>query len=73
MAKGRLTFKLPKEQSDWEMANKASDAYYILEELDIELRNHLRYGSHPEWNDTTVEEIRKILNDLMADRSIQFN
>jgi hypothetical protein len=73
MAKGQLTFALPEEQDEWDMANKASEAYSVLSELDSELRNHLKYGSHPEWNDTTVEEIRKILNDLMADRSIHFN
>jgi hypothetical protein len=72
MAKGQLTFDLPEEQNEWEMANKASDVYSVLSELDNELRNHLKYGSHPEWDDATVEEIRKILNDLMMDRSIHF-
>jgi len=73
MAKGQLTFDLPDEQIEWEMVNKAGDMYSLLTDLDQELRNHLRYASHPEWHSQTVEDIRKILTDAMLERGINFN
>jgi hypothetical protein len=73
MAKGKLTFNLPEEQIEWEMANKAGDMYSLLMDLDNELRNHLRYTSHPEWHMETVENIRRILTDAMLERGINFN
>ena len=73
MAKGKLTYKLPKEQVEFEQAWKANDMYSVLTDHDRELRNHLKHDSRPHWDNATVEEIRKILNDLMTDRSIHFN
>jgi len=73
MAKGQLTFNLPEEQVEWDMANKAGEMYSLLTSLDQELRNHLKYASHPEWHYETVEDIRKILTDAMLERGINFN
>ena len=73
MANGSLSFSLPEEQVEFEQAVKAGDMYSVLCELDGELRNHLKHDSRPHWDNITVEEIRQILNDLMADRSINFN
>ena len=73
MANGSLSFNLPEEQVEFEQAVKAGDMYGVLVELDSELRNHLKHNSHPDWDSVTVEEIRKILNELMTDRSIHFN
>ena len=73
MANGSLSFSLPEEQVEFEQSVKAGDMYSVLVELDSELRNHLKHDTHPNWDGVTVEEIRKILNDLMIDRSIHFN
>ena len=73
MANGSLSFNLPEEQVEFDQACKAGDMYSVLCEFDGELRNHLKHDSHPYWDGATVEEIRKILNDLMMDRSIHFN
>lgn len=73
MAKATLEFNIPEEQVEHEMACKAPDMYCVLCDLDHELRNHLKHDSHPDWDSSTIEEIRKILNDLMASRSIHFN
>jgi len=73
MAKGQLTYRLPEEQVEFEQACKAGDMYCVLCDLDSELRNHLKHDTHPHWDNATVEEIRQILNNLMADRSINFN
>ena len=73
MAKGQLTFDLPEEQDEFERACKAWDFYCVLSNFDSELRSHLKHNSHPEWDDATVEEIRKILLDLVADYGIQID
>ena len=73
MANGTLSFTLPEEQVEFERACKAGDIYCVLSSFDNELRSHLRHNSHPSWDSTTVEEIRQILNDLMADYGIQIH
>jgi hypothetical protein len=73
MAKGQLTFDLPEEQDEFERACKAGYAYCVISGLDGELRNHLKHNSHPEWDDATVEAIRKILWDFIADYGIQLD
>jgi hypothetical protein len=73
MANGTLSFTLPEEQTEFERACKAGDMYCVLNHFDDELRSHLRHNSHPDWDGTTVEEIRKILYDLIADYGIQIH
>jgi hypothetical protein len=73
MANGSLSFTLPEEQDEFERACKAGCVYSVLNLFDNELRSHLRHNSHPDWDSTTVEEIRKILYDLIADYGIQIH
>lgn len=73
MAKATLSFTLPEEQVEFEMACKAVDFSCVLEEIQNELRNHLKHNSHPQWDTQTVEEIRAIIAELMSERSLQFN
>jgi hypothetical protein len=73
MANGSLSFTLPEEQDEFERACKAGDLYSVLNNFDNELRSHLRHNSHPDWDGRTVEEIRKILYDLIADYGIQIH
>lgn len=70
MANATLSFNLPEEQVEFDLACRAGDMHSILIGLDNELRSHLRYNSHPDWDDATVEGIRKILNEAMADRCV---
>lgn len=73
MAKATLEFNLPEEQVEFDMACKARDMHNVLCALNHELRSHLKYTSHPEWHGDTVEDIRKILNDLIDENCIYFN
>jgi hypothetical protein len=73
MANGTLSFTLPEEQTEFERACKAGDMYCVLSNFDGELRNHLKHNSHPEWDEATIEEVRKILWDLVADYGIQID
>jgi len=73
MPKATLSYDLPEEQTDFDMANHATDMWIILNDLDNELRSHLKYDSHPEWDNKTVEEIREILLNAMTERCVNFN
>jgi hypothetical protein len=72
MPKATLTYDLPEEQTDFDMASHAADMWIILSDLDNELRSHLKYNSHPEWDEKTVDEIRKIVWDMRSERNINF-
>jgi hypothetical protein len=73
MPKATLSYDLPEEQTDFDMATHATDMWVILSDLDNELRSHLKYDSHPEWDNKTVEEIREILLNAMTERCVNFN
>ena len=73
MPKATLSYNLPEEQTEFDMASHALDMWIILNGLDQELRSHLKWESHPEWHEETVEDIRKMLLDAMAERGVNFN
>jgi hypothetical protein len=70
MPKAKLSFNLPEEQDDFQLACQAHDLQWVVTTLDCELRSHLRYNTHPSWDTTTVEEIRKLLNEMIFDRGV---
>ena len=73
MANGTLSFNLPEEQVEFDMACKANDLHRVITDLGDELRNHLRYGSHSDWDSTTVEEIRQLLWEMVNERNVNFS
>ena len=73
MANGSLSFQLPEEQAEFDMACKAVCFNIVLSKLDEELRGHMRHNSHPSWDGQTVEDIRKILHDLRSEYSLFFD
>jgi hypothetical protein len=70
MANGTLSFTLPEEQQEFEDACKASDFRCVLGHFDDELRSHLKYNSHPDWDGATIEKVRQVLYNLIADYGI---
>lgn len=73
MASATLSFNLPEERDEHKRACQADDFYCVLNHLEGELRNHLKHNTHPNWDDVTVEEVRKILWDLVADYNVQLD
>jgi hypothetical protein len=71
MPKGQLIYDLPEEQDEFDDACKAGYYRSACSTFDGELRSHLKHNSHPKWDDATVEEIRQIFHNLMADYGIQ--
>jgi hypothetical protein len=73
MANATLSFTLPEEQVEFEMACKANDLHSIIITLSDELRGHLKYDSHPSWDSATVEEIRQLLWEMVNERNVNFS
>jgi len=73
MPKSTLSFALPEEQVECDMAHKAGDMYSILCGMENRFRSHVKHGSDPEWHTETIESIREFLLNEMADRGVNFN
>lgn len=73
MPKSTLSFDLPEEQVECDMAHKAGDMYSILCKLEGYFRAHIKHDAYPEWDTATVESIREILLNEMTDRCVHFN
>ena len=69
MPKATLTFDLPEEQSEFDLANNASKYYSVLWDLDQYLRNFVKYPSDredPILTDTMAKvrgELWKLMNE----------
>lgn len=73
MPKAQLTYKLPEEQVDFDLANKAENWYSTLWGLDRYLRDQLKYGHNFKTGDKALEETRKLLHKLMEENKISFD
>jgi len=75
MPKATLTFDLPEEQSEFDIANNAGKYYSILWDLDQYLRNFIKYPSDhedPIFTDT-MARVREDLHKLMESYHVDFD
>jgi hypothetical protein len=75
MPKATLTFDLPEEQSEFDLANNASKYYSVLWDLDQYLRNFVKYPSDredPILTDT-MAKVRDELWRLMNEHNLDLN
>jgi hypothetical protein len=75
MPKATLTFDLPEEQSEFDLANNASKYYSVLWDLDQYLRNFVKYPSDredPILTDT-MAKVRDHLWVLMNEHNLDLN
>jgi len=63
MTTATLTFNLPEDQADFDMACNAGEAYATLHHLFEMLRSHLKYGD-PEQDRAKLEEIQREIADV---------
>lgn len=73
MPKSTLSFDLPEEQVECDMAHKAGDMYAILCRLQECFKAHIKHNAYPEWDTPTIESVRELLLNEMADRCVNFN
>lgn len=72
MPKATLTFNLPEEQEEFNMASKASSAYIALHEYDQYLRARLKYEELPEAVNAALQEARDKLNSICNEFGVEF-
>ena len=73
MANATLSFQLPEEQPEFELACKAGDLLFVLNELADSFRSHLRYSSDPDWDTATVEKLYELLNRMRTERCLHLD
>ena len=73
MADGILSFKLPEEQPEFDLACKARDLLCVLDGFDSHLRAHIRHSTDPDWDTATVEKLYELLNQMKTEYSLHFD
>jgi hypothetical protein len=67
MANGTLSFQLPEERPEFDLACKARDLLVVLDTFDSHLRSHLRHSTDPDWDTATVEKLYELLNQMKTE------
>ena len=65
-----LTFTLPEEAEDLDLARKGVDWKIVVEDMDAHLRSRLKYEDLPEDADKALDEAWQRLHDFVAERGL---
>ena len=65
-----LTFQLPEEADDLDLARKGADWRSLVEDLDNYLRGRLKYEDLPPDADKALDEARQKLHEFLAERGL---
>ncbi len=68
--KAILSFSIPQEQEEFELAQKGGKYKAVLEDLDNWLRSKLKYEDLPEQEDKTLNSVRNKLHELLNEEEI---
>lgn len=73
--KAILEFNLPDDKQDFDLATRASAFWYVLYQLDQDLRSKTKYASDdlPQDKYDAYEEMRDKLHELMSENNISFD
>jgi hypothetical protein len=65
-----LTFTLPEEADDLDLARKGSDWRIVVEDMDGYLRGRLKHEDLPPDADKALDEARQRLYEFVAERGL---
>jgi hypothetical protein len=65
-----LTFTLPEEAEDLDLARKGADWRIVAEDMDAYLRGRLRHEDLPPDADKALDEARQKLHEFLAERGL---
>jgi hypothetical protein len=65
-----LTFQLPEEADDLDLARKGSDWRIVVEDLDAYLRGRLKHEDLAPDADKALDEARQRLHEFVAERGL---
>lgn len=66
MPKATLTFTLPEEREEYDLALNGSRAQTTIDDIDNYLRGKIKYGNLTEEQEAIYEEIRNKLHELKS-------
>jgi len=72
MSRATLTFTLPEERDDLNLAFHGLDWALVAEDMDTKLRNLLKHGGHG-YDDHTLEYVRDTLHEILDDHAVSFD
>ena len=70
--KAILEFNLPEDEEQFNVASKGVDWALTVWDIDQLLRKKLKYEEHVRDTRNTLEELRKTLNDMLADKGLKY-
>ena len=70
--KAILEFNLPEDKEEFDAASRGMDWALIVWDIDQLLRKKLKYEEHVRDTRNTLEELRKTLNDMLADKGLKY-
>lgn len=70
MSEAILKFNLPEEREDFEVALNGSTYKVILNTIDTELRNKLKYEEVAQKEAEIYEYVRRMINDLESEYNL---
>ena len=68
--KATLTFDLPEEQTEHQMAVQAWAAHAVIDDIDQWLRGKIKYGHEFKTADDALEQCRQELHGIINDRQL---
>ena len=70
--KAILEFNLPADEEQFDAANRGMDWALVAWDMDQLLRNKLKYEEHTRDTRKVLEDLRKILNDMLVDKGLNY-
>ena len=70
--KAILEFELPLEKEEFDVASRGMDWALVVWDIDQLLRKKLKYEEHTRDARKALEDIRKLLNDLLNDKGLNY-
>ena len=74
--KAQLTFNLPEDSHEFDMATQGANMHSVLWEMDQWLRSQYKYMSDAEYSKDkyeTYEKCREHLSELMLENGVKFD
>ena len=70
--KAILEFNLPADEEQFDAASRGMDWALVAWDIDQLLRKKLKYEEHTRDTRKVLEDLRKILNDMLVDKGLNY-
>ena len=73
MPQAMIVFKLPEENAEYKITNKAMDTYRVLCDIKKFLRDKIKYGELTEEQYKVYDEMRTAFHEMLEDNDINLD